>query len=149
MSLPVSDGEIVRVRIEVPRGSWTKRKASGAVDLRSPLPCPYDYGSVLGTTAPDGDPLDALVLGTRSSFGDVIEAPVRAAVRFFDAGIADPKLVCSASPLTGAQRRGVWAFFVAYGALKRARVRVLGLHRGTFGGVTGPMGWYRLTGTRR
>ncbi len=140
MSLPVGDGETVRVRIEVPLGSWTKRKASGEVDLRSPLPCPYNYGSVLGTTAPDGDPLDAIVFGPRRDFGDIVTVPVRAAVRFFDAGVADPKLVCSDRPLTAAQRRGVWAFFVAYGALKRARARLRGLPRG----LTGPMGWYRL-----
>ena len=138
--MPVGDGEMVRVRIEVPLGSWTKRKASGEVDLRSPLPCPYNYGSVLGTTAPDGDPLDALVLGPRLAFGDVVEVRVRAAVRFFDAGVADPKLVCSEHPLTNAQRRGVWAFFVAYAALKRTRARLRGLPRG----LTGPMGWYRL-----
>jgi inorganic pyrophosphatase len=117
---------LVRVRIEVPRWSWTKRKADGAVDLRSPLPCPYNYGSILDTEAPDGDPLDALVLGPRLRFGDIVSVPARAVVRFFDEGVADPKIVCSAEPISRAQRRGIMLFFVTYAAFKRARQRVRG-----------------------
>ena len=36
----------LEVVIEVPRGSFLKRGSTGRVDFVSPLPCPYNYGSV-------------------------------------------------------------------------------------------------------
>lgn len=113
-----------RVRIEVPRGSFVKRKADGRVDLWSPLPCPYNYGSVLGVMAADGDPLDALVLGPRLPPGEIVCVPARAVMGFVDDGVDDPKVVCAEQPLSAAQRRGIFAFFVAYAAFKRLRQRV-------------------------
>ena len=53
----------VEVIIEVPRGGFIKRHPDGAVDFVSPVPCPFNYGSVEGSEAADGDPQDALVLG--------------------------------------------------------------------------------------
>jgi hypothetical protein len=137
---PFAHGTILRVRIEVPRGSWTKRKADGRVDLRG-LPCPYNYGSVLDTAAPDGDPYDAIVLGPRRAFGDVVEVAARGLVAFEDAGVDDPKLVCSRAELSAWQRRGVLAFFVVYAAYKRARQRVAGRR-----GATRSHGWRVLPG---
>ena len=110
----------VTVRVEVPRGSFVKRGPTGAFDFLSPLPCPYDYGSVLGTRAPDGDPLDALVLGTSSASGTLHTVAVRAVMGFVDAGAPDPKLVCSSAPLTREQCRGIERFFATYAWLKRA-----------------------------
>ncbi|MEZ4235120.1 MAG: inorganic diphosphatase [Myxococcota bacterium] len=110
----------VRVRIETPRGSFLKRGSDGAVDFVSPVPCPFDYGSVVGEAGGDGDPLDALVLGTRLAAGDVVEVPVRAVVRFLDAGAVDDKLVCSEAPPSALQRRAVLLFFEAYARIKRA-----------------------------
>jgi inorganic pyrophosphatase len=34
------------VVIEIPRGSFLKRGSTGRVDFVSPLPCPFNYGSV-------------------------------------------------------------------------------------------------------
>ena len=51
------------VVIEVPRGSFLKRGSTGRVDFVSPLPCPYNYGSVPQYIGLEGDLLDALVLG--------------------------------------------------------------------------------------
>jgi inorganic pyrophosphatase len=112
--------DAVMVRIEVPRGSFVKRRPDGRIDFVSPLPCPYNYGSIEGTRAPDGDPFDALVLGPRLPLGVRYLATVRAAIGFVDDGERDPKIVCSAAPLTAADRRGVEAFFHAYAWLKRA-----------------------------
>ncbi len=41
--------------IEVPRGSFVKRGSRGEFDFLSPLPCPFNYGSVrryIGAAAP-------------------------------------------------------------------------------------------------
>ncbi|HET9668554.1 MAG TPA: inorganic diphosphatase, partial [Casimicrobiaceae bacterium] len=54
---------LVEVVIEVPRGSFVKRGSLGHVDFVSPLPCPYNYGSVPTHIGLEGDLLDAVVLG--------------------------------------------------------------------------------------
>lgn len=119
-------GRVVTVRIEVPRWSFVKRKADGRVDLVSPLPCPYNYGSVVDSVAPDGDPLDAVVLGPRLAFGDTVQTRAWAVMGFRDDGVEDPKLVCAASAPTVTQRRGIERFFAVYAAFKRARALVRG-----------------------
>jgi hypothetical protein len=45
------------VVIEIPKGSFLKRGSAGQIDFVSPLPCPFNYGSVPGpsTTAGDSD----------------------------------------------------------------------------------------------
>src|SRR5947207_7598111 len=55
----------VEVVIEVPRGSFLKRGSTGHVDFISPLPCPFNYGSVPSHIGQEGDLVDALVLGSR------------------------------------------------------------------------------------
>jgi inorganic pyrophosphatase len=125
-----------RVRIEVPRWSFVKRKADGRVDVISPLPCPYNYGCIEDIVAADGDGLDALVLGPRLAAGVLVETVVRAVYGFRDAGVEDPKLVCSAAPLTAAERRGIERFFWAYAWFKR------GIHRARGeSGTTAALGW--------
>ena len=113
----------VRVVIEVPRGGVVKRRTDGRIDFISPLPCPYNYGSIPGVVSGDGDDLDALVLGPRLRLGTVIVVPVRDVVRFVDRGREDPKVVCSAEPLTEADRRGIERFFTVYAGFKRGLAR--------------------------
>ena len=57
----------VDVVIEVPR-DFLKRGTTGHVDFVSPLPCPFNYGSV-PIVGLEGDLLDALVLGPRLGLG--------------------------------------------------------------------------------
>ena len=59
----------VEVVIEVPRGSFLKRGSSGSIDFVSPLPCPFNYGSVETLIGLEGDLLDAIVLGPRLALG--------------------------------------------------------------------------------
>jgi len=122
--------------IEVPRGGFVKRRPDGSTDFIAPLPSPYNYGSVLDTIAPDGDPLDALVLGPRLQRGEIVSMPLRAVMGFVDGGVLDPKLVCSAAPLTEAQRVGIERFFRVYARFKR----VVNLVRGA-GRPTKMAGW--------
>jgi len=50
----------VDVVIEIPRGSFLKRGSTGHVDFISPLPCPFNYGSVPSYLGREGDLLDAV-----------------------------------------------------------------------------------------
>jgi len=128
--------DVPRVLVEVPRGGFVKRRPDGSTDFVAPLPCPYNYGSVLDTLAPDGDPLDALVLGPTLMRGEIVRVPLRAVFDFVDGGVADPKLVCSLAPLSDRDRRGVERFFAIYARFKQ----VLHLVRGG-GRPTRAAGW--------
>ena len=112
-------GELVTVRIEVSKGSLIKRNGAGTVDFVSPLPSPFNYGSVVGSpAAEDGEPVDAVVLGSPLRRGCEISVPVRAVVRFLDAGHADDKLVCKRHELNWRDRARLRLFFYTYSRLK-------------------------------
>ena len=116
----------VDVEIDTPRFSFVKRDDAGAIDFVSPLPCPFNYGSVPGTRSGDGDRVDALVLGRRRARGLVRQIPVVAIAHFVDAGKSDPKWICAARPLDLAGHTQVDAFFRAYALAKRALNRARG-----------------------
>jgi inorganic pyrophosphatase len=119
-------GDRVLVRVEVPRGSFLKRRSDGSVDFLSPFPSPFNYGSVPGTLAPDGEPLDAILLGPRRRAGHSEQLPVVAFVRFVDAGVVDTKLVCSAMDLRDEDRRALRSFFRLYAVFKSGLNRLRG-----------------------
>jgi inorganic pyrophosphatase len=114
------------VLIECPRFSFVKRRADGTVDFVSPLPCPYNYGSIPGLMSDDGDPLDAVVMGARLPRGQRLRVPVVAVLGFIDEGRGDPKVVCSAAPLSPSERAGLERFFRVYAFFKRGLHRVRG-----------------------
>lgn len=126
------------VIIDVPRGSFVKRGDDGAIDFVYPLPCPFNYGHVPGTTAEDGDHADAVVLGRRLALGSRTSVLPRGRVNFVDAGCVDTKWVCSEAPLTGFQRWQVTSFFRVYAVAKSMINRVAGR-----GGPTRYLGWLR------
>lgn len=109
----------VEVIIEIPRGSFVKRHSNGKVDFLSPVPCPFNYGSVPAFTGLDGDLLDAVVLGSRLPAGTKITAPVWKAVAMIDQGYYDDKLICSFSPIPQWQQHLILLFFVIYAQAKR------------------------------
>ena len=115
------------VLIEIPRGSFLKRGSTGHVDFVSPLPCPFNYGSVPAYVGLEGDLLDALVLGPRLELGTQLRVRAWGAVTMTDRGMQDDKLVCAAHPPTEAQQRAVLRFFRIYafakGLLNRWRGR--------------------------
>jgi len=108
----------VEVVIEVPRGSFLKRGSTGHVDFVSPLPCPFNYGSVPVYLGLEGDLLDALVLGPRLPLGTRLRVKAWGAVTLTDRGMTDDKLVCSDEPPSPAQRRNVLRFFRFYAKCK-------------------------------
>lgn len=111
-------GSLVDVVIEVPRGSFIKRGSTGQVDFVSPLPCPFNYGSVPAYVGLEGDLLDALVLGPRLPLGARVRVKAWGAVILTDRGMTDDKLVCSDHRVTAAERRNVLRFFRFYAACK-------------------------------
>jgi inorganic pyrophosphatase len=109
----------LRARIEVPRWGFIKPRASGGIDFVSPFPSPYNYGCAPELRSTDGDPLDVVVLGRRLERGTVVTLPIRGVIRFIDEGVEDPKVVCSAVPLTALEREGLLLFFRWYSLCKR------------------------------
>lgn len=108
----------VEVLIEVPRGSFLKRGSTGHVDFVSPLPCPFNYGSVPHYVGREGDLLDAVVLGPRLPFGTRTRVRAWGAVVLTDRGMSDDKLICNDAPLSPGQRREVLRFFHFYAQCK-------------------------------
>ena len=108
----------VDVVIEIPRGSFLKRGSNGHIDFISPLPCPYNYGSVPKFIGLDGDLLDALVLGPRLPLGSQIRVKAWGAVTFTDRGMSDDKLICGERPPSQHERDYLLRFFSFYAKCK-------------------------------
>jgi inorganic pyrophosphatase len=104
--------------IEIPRGSFLKRGSTGHIDFISPLPCPFNYGSVPSHVGLEGDLLDAVVLGPRLALGTVVRIKAWGAVTLTDRGMSDDKLICSDHPPSALQRRNVLRFFHFYAKCK-------------------------------
>jgi inorganic pyrophosphatase len=108
----------VEVVIEVPKGSFLKRGSTGRVDFISPLPCPFNYGSVPSYVGLEGDLLDALVLGPRLRYGTRVWVKAWGAVSMTDRGMSDDKLICSDHPLSPSEQQKVLRFFRFYATCK-------------------------------
>ncbi len=132
---------MVDVVIEYPRGAMIKRRPDGSVDFIAPLPCPYNYGSIPGFIAGDGDALDAVVLGPRLALGARVRVRVFGVIDFIDDGCEDPKVICGEAVPGRLQCAGLLAFFSSYALFKRALSRVRGSTR-----VTRSGGWLRRPG---
>lgn len=109
----------VTLVIEIPKGAFRKIRPDGSLDFWSPLPCPFNYGSIVHTHAPDGDPQDAVFLGSRRARWTRVDAYVVGVAEFHDAGMQDHKWICSTQPMTVGQQRAVRAFFTLYAVCKR------------------------------
>ncbi len=108
------EAPVVEVVIEIPRGSFLKRGSTGHVDFISPLPCPFNYGSVPTLVGLEGDLLDAVVLGPRLPVGARVRVPAWGAISQLDRGMVDHKLICGTESLSEAARGGVLRFFRFY-----------------------------------
>ena len=103
-----------------------KRRADGSVDFVSPLPCPFNYGSIPGVLGGDGDPLDAVLLGAGLPRGARARAVVVDVVWFTDEGAIDDKLVCVPVGVADPGRAAVRWFFAVYAVAKRVRALLRG-----------------------
>lgn len=109
---------MLEIVIEVPKGSFLKRGSTGRIDFISPLPCPFNYGSVPTLLGQEGDLLDALVLGPRLPLGARLTLPAWGAVILADRGMTDDKLVCARDRPSAAERAAVLRFFHFYAKCK-------------------------------
>ena len=121
--------QVVNVIIEVPRFGFAKRHMNGTIEFLSPLPCPFNYGSVPSHIGLEGDLLDAVVLGPRLRRGSKVRIPVWGAIGLSDRGLYDDKLICAHAPPSPRQWAQVLHFFRFYGYCKRA----LNIYRGRTG----------------
>jgi len=108
----------IEVVIEIPRGSFLKRGSTGLIDFVSPLPCPFNYGSVPDYLGLEGDLLDAVVLGPRLRVGTRLKVQAWGAVILTDRGMTDDKLICSHGPVSALERQWVLRFFRFYARCK-------------------------------
>jgi inorganic pyrophosphatase len=108
----------VDVVIEIPKGSFIKRGSTGHVDFVSPLPCPFNYGSVPNYIGLEGDLLDAVVLGPRLGVGTLLRVRAWGAITLTDRGLSDDKLICSVLPLSDREKKSVLKFFAFYAQCK-------------------------------
>ncbi len=122
--------------IEIPRGGLLKRGPGGALDFVSPLPCPFNYGSIPAYQGMDGDFLDAVVLGPRVRTGTRVRLQPQGAIGLLDHDVYDDKLVFAPTVLRPWQRAAIVAFFHVYVHCKR----VLNLWRG-YRGASRCLGW--------
>ena len=124
--MPVPSVEVV---IEIPRGSFLKRGSDGHIDFVSPIPCPYNYGSIHQYIGGEGDFLDAVVLGPRLPAGSKVRVKAYGAVGLSERFMSDDKLICAGLPITSTDRRNVLLFFKLY-ALCKGLLNVLRRQRG-------------------
>jgi inorganic pyrophosphatase len=126
--------------VETPKGAYIKRNEEGSIDLVSPFSCPFNYGRVLGYDGRDGDPLDAILLGSVQTYNSRHKVPLVGVVRFVDGGKEDHKLIFSFSPPTKEQEKKLHTFFHWYARIKNltrllhirdCRSRFLGIEWGT------------------
>jgi len=108
----------VEVIIEIPRGSFLKRGSTGQLDFISPLPCPFNYGSVSRYIGLEGDLLDAVVLGPRLQRGARVTVKAFGAVGLTDHGMYDDKLICGHSFVRPWHRFLILFFFSFYAKCK-------------------------------
>ena len=142
---PASAPGEATLRVEIPAGSFIKYEsdAQGRIHvdrfLSMPMAYPANYGSMPGTRAGDGDPLDALVI-TRAPLhpGVTIRFRPLGVLRMADGGEADEKIVGvpaddvdpdyagirSIDDLPAAERDRIEAFFRVYKDLPAGGRRV-------------------------
>jgi inorganic pyrophosphatase len=102
MKIPARDADGINVLVEIPAGSRNKYEYDNRLGrirlsrtLYTAVRYPIDYGFVPGTRAPDGDPLDVLVMVEEPTFPGCILSVrlIGLLVMEDDGGVADTKLL--------------------------------------------------------
>ena len=93
--------DVVETVVEIPfrsRNKYEIDKTTGRIRLDrvlySAMGYPAEYGTIENTLAPDGDPLDILILATEPTYpGCIIPARIIGYLTMYDEGKADYKLI--------------------------------------------------------
>ena len=108
--------------IEVPKWGMIKHNEKGMIDYISPIPCPFNYGSVQNIIGADGDLQDAILLGDKKKIHFCGQYLLVGKVFFIDQGSQDHKWIFSE---TNQIRCRDWmvldSFFRIYAQIKRGR----------------------------
>ena len=138
--------ELVRMIVEIPKGSTNKYEYDGKLGLfrldralYSPMHYPGDYGFIPGTLADDNDPMDVLVLVQEASFpGCMIEVRPVGILNMVDSEQGDQKVLAvptrnprydqihTMDQIFSHVRREIEHFFTIYKELQGAQTRMEG-----------------------
>lgn len=136
--------DVVEAIIEIPfrsRNKYEIDKKTGRIKLDrvlySAMGYPAEYGTIENTLAPDGDPLDILVLATEPTYpGCIVPARIIGYLKMMDDGKADYKLLAvvdtdhrfdeikDISDVTEATLMEIKNFFENYKQLQNIKVEV-------------------------
>ena len=107
LNLPIGERapEIVNAIVEVPAGQANKYEYDRSLQvfrldrpLYASVHYPGDYGFIPSTCAPDGDPLDVLILVPQTTFpGCLVEARPVGLLQMLDQGVPDEKVLAVAA----------------------------------------------------
>jgi inorganic pyrophosphatase len=137
---------IINVIVEIPKGSQNKYEYDKKLNiitldrvLFSPFHYPGDYGLIPRTMSDDGDPLDALVLVTNSTYpGILLKTRPVGMLRMSDVGKIDDKILCVSKDDPRFNRyndikdleehvlKEIMHFFQVYKELENKAVRMIG-----------------------
>lgn len=139
--------DIVRVVVEIPKGSSNKYEYSRELDafrldrvLYSPVHYPGDYGFIPGTLAPDGDPMDVLVLVEDPTFtGCVVEVRPIGVLNMVDQNQKDQKIIAvlNRDPLY----EQIHTLDQIFPHLRRAIEHFFNIYKELEGRATSTLGW--------
>ena len=117
---------VYSICIEVSKWGMIKWNEKGNIDYISPIPCPFNYGSVKNIMGDDGDLQDAILLGDKKEVRFCGKYKLIGKVYFIDQGRQDHKWIFSA---TNKIRRRDWmvldSFFRIYAQIKRRRDNII------------------------
>jgi inorganic pyrophosphatase len=139
--------EVVRMIVEIPKGSANKFEYDGALGvfrldraLYSPMHYPGDYGFIPGTLAEDGDPLDVLTLVGEPSFtGCLIEVRPVGVLYMVDKEEPDEKIL--AVPNNNPRYDSIHTIDQIFPHLKREIEHFFSIYKELQGSKTRMEGW--------
>jgi inorganic pyrophosphatase len=139
--------EVVRMVVEIPKGSSNKYEYDRELGafrldrvLYSPVHYPGDYGFIPGTLAPDGDPMDVLVLVEDPTFtGCVVEVRPIGVLNMVDQDQNDQKIIAVRNRDPVYQQ--VHTLDQIYPHLRRAVEHFFNIYKELEGRETSTLGW--------
>ena len=139
--------ELVRMIVEIPKGSTNKYEYDGKLGLfrldralYSPVHYPGDYGFVPGTLADDGDPVDVLALVEEPSFcGCMIEVRPIGMLNMIDQEQTDQKIL--AVPNRNPRYDEVRSMDQIFAHVKREVEHFFTIYKELEGRETATLGW--------